>query len=97
MLIKCDLVDEDLADVTERRVLVRLYGKNVEVFFDRNLDQVLFVTLAERGFGPRLYGLFPEGRIERKMSTRVLSCSVCVCVWPLTVMCVALDCYVCGP
>lgn len=29
------------------------------------LESVMFAILAERELGPRLYGIFPEGRLEQ--------------------------------
>jgi len=45
-------------------VLVRIYGKNTEVLIDREEEQIVFHILSEKGFGPRLYGLFENGRVE---------------------------------
>jgi len=45
-------------------VLVRVYGENTELMFDRQQECALFGELAARGFGPKLLGLFANGRIE---------------------------------
>lgn len=47
-----------------RNVLVRIYGEildNRAKFY----EGVIFTLLAERGFGPHLYGVFSSGRIEQ--------------------------------
>ena len=47
-----------------RDVLVRIYGEildNRAKFY----EGVIFTLLAERGFGPHLYGVFSSGRIEQ--------------------------------
>jgi len=45
-------------------LLVRLYGKNTEVLIDRKVDCENFELLAQKKFGPQLFGLFENGRIE---------------------------------
>ena len=48
----------------QRHVLVRIYGEildNRAKFY----EGVIFTLLAERGFGPHLYGVFSSGRIEQ--------------------------------
>ena len=48
----------------QRNVLVRIYGEildNRAKFY----EGVIFTLLAERGFGPHLYGVFSSGRIEQ--------------------------------
>ena len=47
-----------------RKVLVRIYGAildNRAKFY----EGVIFTLLAERGFGPHLYGVFSSGRVEQ--------------------------------
>lgn len=34
------------------------------------LESVMFAILAERALGPRLYGIFPEGRLEQYLPVR---------------------------
>mmetsp|Transcript_17525 Transcript_17525/g.21192 ORF Transcript_17525/g.21192 Transcript_17525/m.21192 type:complete len:121 (-) Transcript_17525:21-383(-) len=48
----------------EDTVLVRLYGKNTEVLINRDIDCENFEILSEKGFGPKLHGLFINGRVE---------------------------------
>lgn len=34
------------------------------------LESVMFAILAERALGPRLYGVFPQGRLEQYIPVR---------------------------
>ncbi|CAL1277864.1 unnamed protein product [Larinioides sclopetarius] len=58
---------------TPRQVLLRIYGSLQE-----DLNAVLtgvttFIFLAERKLGPKLYGVFPNGRLEEFIPSRTLS------------------------
>ncbi|XP_027357626.1 probable choline kinase 2 isoform X2 [Abrus precatorius] len=60
-------------DGHQRRVLVRLYGEGVEVFFNR-LDEIqTFECMSKHGQGPRLLGRFTTGRVEEFIHARTLS------------------------
>ncbi|KRT83855.1 phosphotransferase, partial [Oryctes borbonicus] len=55
-------------------VLIRIYG---QTHGDRDMEHlltesVIFTLLSERGLGPKLYGLFPGGRIEQYIDARPL-------------------------
>lgn len=54
-----------------RKVLVRIYGEGVGVFFDRELEIKTFEFLSKQGQGPRLLGRFSNGRIEEFIRARV--------------------------
>ncbi|KAA8537962.1 hypothetical protein F0562_027458 [Nyssa sinensis] len=56
-----------------RTVLVRIYGEGVELFFNRDEEIQTFECLSKHGHGPRLLGLFPEGRVEEFIYARTLS------------------------
>ncbi|KAG8053144.1 hypothetical protein GUJ93_ZPchr0001g29434 [Zizania palustris] len=56
-----------------RKVLVRIYGHGVEVFFDRDDEVRTFECMSHHGQGPRLLGRFPNGRIEEFINARTLS------------------------
>ncbi|KAF5469862.1 hypothetical protein F2P56_010420 [Juglans regia] len=58
-----------------RKVLVRIYGEGVEVFFDRDDEIRTFEFMSKHGQGPRLLGRFPNGRIEEFIHARTLSAS----------------------
>ncbi|KAJ9179526.1 hypothetical protein P3X46_011305 [Hevea brasiliensis] len=57
------------------KVLVRIYGDGVEVFFDRNDEIRTFEFMSKQGQGPRLLGRFSNGRIEEFIHARTLSAS----------------------
>ncbi|XP_019704555.2 probable choline kinase 2 [Elaeis guineensis] len=56
-----------------RKVLVRIYGEGVDVFFDREDEIRTFECMSRHGQGPRLLGRFPNGRIEEFINARTLS------------------------
>lgn len=49
-----------------QQVLIRLYGQTHGEGALENLitESVIFTLLSERKLGPKLYGVFPGGRIE---------------------------------
>lgn len=53
------------------KVLLRVYGEGVEVFFDRNDEIRTFEFMSKHGQGPRLLGRFPNGRVEEFINARV--------------------------
>ncbi|KAK9156601.1 hypothetical protein Scep_003175 [Stephania cephalantha] len=56
-----------------RKVLVRIYGEGVEVFFDREDEIRAFECMSRHGQGPRLLGRFANGRVEEFIHARTLS------------------------
>ncbi|XP_010268600.1 PREDICTED: probable choline kinase 1 [Nelumbo nucifera] len=56
-----------------RKVLLRVYGEGVDVFFDRGDEIRTFECMSKHGQGPRLLGRFPNGRIEEFIHARTLS------------------------
>jgi len=54
-----------------RKVLVRIYGRGVEVFFDRADELRTFECMSRHGQGPRLLGRFANGRVEEFIYARV--------------------------
>ncbi|KAL5227900.1 hypothetical protein ABZP36_016165 [Zizania latifolia] len=56
-----------------RKVLVRIYGDGVELFFDREDEMRTFECMSRHGQGPRLLGRFPNGRVEEFIHARTLS------------------------
>lgn len=54
-----------------RRVLVRVYGEGVDIFFNRDEEIRTFECVSKHGHGPRLLGRFPEGRIEEFIHAKV--------------------------
>ncbi|XP_023542930.1 probable choline kinase 2 [Cucurbita pepo subsp. pepo] len=56
-----------------RKVLVRIYGEGVDVFFNRQDEIKTFEFISKHGQGPRLLGRFSTGRIEEFIRARTLS------------------------
>ena len=54
-----------------RKVLVRIYGRGVEVFFDRADEVRTFECMSCHGQGPRLLGRFANGRVEEFINAKV--------------------------
>uniref|UniRef100_A0A8C0IUH7 Ethanolamine kinase n=1 Tax=Chelonoidis abingdonii TaxID=106734 RepID=A0A8C0IUH7_CHEAB len=73
MLFQCSLPDtmETVAD-EPRKVLLRLYGAILQMVKAMVLESVMFAILAERNLGPKLYGIFPQGRLEEFIPSRKL-------------------------
>lgn len=55
-----------------KKVLVRIYGAGVDVFFDRENEIRTFEFMSKQGQGPRLLGRFANGRVEEFIRARVL-------------------------
>jgi choline/ethanolamine kinase len=64
---------EALKEREVRKVLVRVYGDGVELFFDRQDELRTFECMSRHGQGPRLLGRFPNGRVEEFIHARTLS------------------------
>ncbi|KQK09486.1 probable choline kinase 2 [Brachypodium distachyon] len=64
---------EALKEREIRKVLVRIYGDGVELFFDREDELRTFECMSRHGQGPRLLGRFPNGRVEEFIHARTLS------------------------
>ncbi|XP_022767973.1 probable choline kinase 1 [Durio zibethinus] len=58
-----------------QKVLVRIYGEGVEVFFNRDDEIRTFECMSRHGQGPRLLGRFADGRIEEFIHATTLSAS----------------------
>uniref|UniRef100_A0A1D1XYF8 Putative choline kinase n=1 Tax=Anthurium amnicola TaxID=1678845 RepID=A0A1D1XYF8_9ARAE len=56
-----------------RKVLVRIYGEGVDVFFDRDDEIRTFECMSLHGQGPRLLDRFSNGRVEEFIHARTLS------------------------
>ncbi|KAJ4965894.1 hypothetical protein NE237_017743 [Protea cynaroides] len=57
----------------QHKVLVRLYGEGVDIFFDRDNEIQTFECISKHGQGPRLLARFSNGRIEEFIHARTLS------------------------
>ncbi|CAN1802097.1 Probable choline kinase 1 [Linum perenne] len=58
-----------------RKLLIRIYGEGVDVFFNRDVEVRTFECMSNHGQGPRLLGRFPQGRVEEFIHARTLSAS----------------------
>ncbi|KAL3616790.1 hypothetical protein CASFOL_039184 [Castilleja foliolosa] len=56
-----------------RKVLVRIYGAGVDIFFDRENEIRTFEFMSKQGGGPRLLGRFSNGRVEEFIRARTLT------------------------
>ncbi|XP_027889963.1 choline kinase alpha isoform X2 [Xiphophorus couchianus] len=72
-LFLCSLPDS-LGSVGDepRSILLRLYGAILQGAEAMVLESVMFAILAERELGPKLYGIFPQGRLEQYVPSRKL-------------------------
>ncbi|XP_058684161.1 choline/ethanolamine kinase-like isoform X2 [Poecile atricapillus] len=73
LLYKCSL-PERIPSVGDepRQVLLRVYGAILQGVDSLVLESVMFAILAERSLGPRLFGVFPQGRLEQYIPSRRL-------------------------
>ncbi|XP_074576409.1 putative choline kinase 2 isoform X2 [Curcuma longa] len=60
-------------DGVSPKVLVRIYGDGVDVFFDREGEIRTFECMSRHGQGPLLLGRFATGRVEEFINARTLS------------------------
>ncbi|KAL4617956.1 choline kinase alpha-like [Arapaima gigas] len=73
LLYLCSLPDNVPTVGSEpRQVLLRVYGAILQGVDSLVLESVMFAILAERLLGPRLYGIFPEGRLEQYLPSKRL-------------------------
>ncbi|XP_063053299.1 choline/ethanolamine kinase isoform X2 [Engraulis encrasicolus] len=73
LLYKCSLPDHVRPEGDEPpRVLLRVYGAILQGVDSLVLESVMFAILAERCLGPRLFGIFPEGRLEQYIPSKRL-------------------------
>ncbi|KAL6509842.1 hypothetical protein OROGR_022330 [Orobanche gracilis] len=63
----------DQIEGDDRIVLVRIYGRGVEHFFERDDEIRTFECVSVYGHGPKLLGRFEEGRVEEFIHARTLS------------------------
>jgi choline/ethanolamine kinase len=56
-----------------RKVLVRIYGDGVDLFFNRGDEIKTFECMSHHGYGPKLLGRFSDGRLEEFIHARTLS------------------------
>ncbi|XP_061577194.1 choline kinase alpha isoform X2 [Cololabis saira] len=72
-LFLCSLPDSvDSVGDEPKCILLRLYGAILQGAEAMVLESVMFAILAERELGPKLYGIFPQGRLEQYVPSRKL-------------------------
>ncbi|KAM6937811.1 choline kinase alpha isoform 2-T2 [Xenentodon cancila] len=72
-LFLCSLPDSmDSVGDEPKSILLRLYGAILQGAEAMVLESVMFAILAERELGPKLYGIFPQGRLEQYVPSRKL-------------------------
>ena len=67
MLYLCEIADETVAKLDDKphKVMLRIYGKIIQSNPEAAVnDSLIYALLAEKKLGPKLFGVFPEGRIE---------------------------------
>lgn len=63
-IYKIDYVDEE-QDIHLPSLLLRVYGKNVDELIDRDSELMTLIKLSQKRIGPRLLGIFTNGRFEQ--------------------------------
>ncbi|KAI3405065.2 hypothetical protein KGF56_002150 [Candida oxycetoniae] len=57
--------NDDESDVHLPALLLRVYGKNVDELIDRDSELQILIKLSQKRIGPRLLGIFTNGRFEQ--------------------------------
>lgn len=74
-LYYCSLPETHTPLVGEpHQVLMRMYGQIHEGAEAKVTESVIFMMLSERKLGPKLYGIFPGGRLEEYIPARAMTC-----------------------
>ncbi|CAG2116262.1 unnamed protein product [Medioppia subpectinata] len=68
------ITKEEMVFKTIRHALLRLYGPMTTIPGDdyKVTDSLITMLLSERGLGPKLYGVFPGGRLEEFIPSRTM-------------------------
>ncbi|XP_035220910.1 choline kinase alpha-like [Stegodyphus dumicola] len=75
LLYYCSLPETHTPLVGEpHQVLMRMYGQIHEGAEAKVTESVIFMMLSERKLGPKLYGIFPGGRLEEYIPARAMTC-----------------------
>ncbi|KFM56897.1 Choline kinase alpha, partial [Stegodyphus mimosarum] len=74
LLYYCSLPETHTPLVGEpHQVLMRMYGQ-IHGAEAKVTESVIFMMLSERNLGPKLYGIFPGGRLEEYIPARAMTC-----------------------
>ncbi|CAE8715994.1 unnamed protein product, partial [Polarella glacialis] len=57
--------------------LVRVFGDNAALEFDRHAENVIYAALSEQGLAPRLLATFGNGRVEEWLEGRAATAAEC--------------------
>lgn len=77
LLYYCSLPETHTPLVGEpHQVLMRMYGQIHEGSEAKVTESVIFMMLSERKLGPKLYGIFPGGRLEEYIPVSPCSCLI---------------------
>lgn len=73
-MYKCELDEEKLKpmDNEPMRILIRLYGVNRSKSLAVPKDLLISTIMSTKGIGPKLYGVFSEGRLEELIQASCL-------------------------
>lgn len=75
LLYYCSLPETHTPLVGEPdQVLLRMYGQIHDGTESTVTESVIFMMLSERNLGPKLYGIFPGGRLEEYIPARAMTC-----------------------
>jgi hypothetical protein len=69
------LVTDINSELSEHKVIVRIFGFGTSKFIDRLNENTVFNELSKRGIGPKFYGLFENGRIEGFLNGQAVTVS----------------------
>ena len=66
-LYYCGIKEPDNNEDVPQEVAIKLYGKNSSESFEssRIRDVVIALVFSEKNIGPKIYGLFEEGQIQK--------------------------------
>jgi len=63
--------------VEQRRALIRHFGKDTEIYFERNSEEIIFQSCAKAKLSPGYIASFPGGRIEEYLDAHTLNSDDC--------------------
>ena len=77
-MFKCEITNKELKAIRKEpvKIFVRIYGQHANKNLNANTTMVndIIVTsvLSDFNFGPKLYGVFPSGRLEELIQVGIL-------------------------
>lgn len=76
-LYKCEIKNLEIQPIRNepRKIFVRLYGENHQINSAAILKDIIVSTiLSDFKIGPKLYGIFPQGRLEELIDASPMNC-----------------------